>query len=361
MNLDALLSYPQFSIPQNSKESILLEELGQLTNHHRLRCPEYDRVTSAFAPDFPCRLEDVPYLPVSLFKTHRLSSVSVADEFKILTSSGTTGSQVSQIVLDRDAAALQATALSNTMKTLLGPKRRPMIVLDTVNVIKDRSSYNARGAAILGMTQFGHHHFYALDDELGLRTEDLLAFLEQHADDEILIFGFTYLAWRSFLRPIRELGLLVDLSKATLIHSGGWKRLHEESVTNDEFKKAFHDATGLADCRNFYGMIEQIGSVFLEDREGWLCPPTFADVLIRDPFSLRVVPNGTPGVIQVLSALPRSYPGHSILTEDWGIVHGVREGSDGWSGKMLEVLGRVPKTELRGCSDVYAQRMNDAA
>jgi hypothetical protein len=99
-------------------------------------------------------------------------------------------------------------------------------------------------------------------------------------------------------------------------------------------------------------MVEQVGSIFIEAPDGYLRPPNYADVLIRDPVTWEPVADGRVGVIQVLSVLPKSYPGHSILTEDLGIVHGVA--ADGWMGKRLEVIGRVPKAELRGCSDTHA-------
>ena len=51
--------------------------------------------------------------------------------------------------------------------------------------------------------------------------------------------------------------------------------------------------------------------------------------------------------------LPRSYPGHSILTEDMGIVHGVDDSPTGWRGKYFTVTGRIPAAELRGCSDTF--------
>jgi len=56
----------------------------------------------------------------------------------------------------------------------------------------------------------------------------------------------------------------------------------------------------------------------------------------------------------VVSVLPRSYPGHAILTEDIGQILGVDDGPPGWLGTRFKVLGRAPKAELRGCSDVIA-------
>ena len=47
-----------------------------------------------------------------------------------------------------------------------------------------------------------------------------------------------------------------------------------------------------------------------------------------------------------------SYPGQSILTEDIGVIHGIDNCKCGKLGKYFSVLGRVPDSELRGCSDV---------
>ena len=71
---------------------------------------------------------------------------------------------------------------------------------------------------------------------------------------------------------------------------------------------------------NFYGFVEQIGSVFIEGPDGLLYPPNFTDIIIRRPHSWEPAEVGEEGVIQVVSLLPRSYPGHSVLTEDMGVV-----------------------------------------
>ena len=238
------------------------------------------------------------------------------------------------------------------MTHVLGPSRLPMIVIDTPNVVKDRKSFSARGAGVLGMLSYGRKHFYALDDDMRLDVEGLRRFLAEFGQQPILLFGFTFMAWKYFYQQVASLN--IDLSSGVLIHSGGWKKLQDEAVSSKDFRSAFLRDTGLSRIHNFYGMVEQVGSVFLEAEDGTLRPPNYADVLIRDPDTWQLVPDGEPGVIQVLSILPTSYPGHSILTEDLGMIHGVADPATGWAGKRLEVLGRVPKTELRGCSDTHA-------
>ncbi len=358
MNFADLLSAPQYSLTQPEKESAMVPQLNELTRHHRENCAPYGRLLSVLYPDADRSesLADVPFIPISLFKTHRLASIPDENVFKTLTSSGTTGQQVSQIVLDAETARRQTVALSRIMTSVLGPDRLPMIMIESESILKDRLRFNARAAGVLGMMNFGRRHFYALDDEMNLNEAGLLKFLAEYGGKPFLIFGFTFMVWQYFFQRIADRGL--DLSNGILVHSGGWKKLQEIAVGNTEFRRRFAAATGLTRIYNFYGMAEQVGSVFLEGDDGYLYPPNFADVIIRDPTTFREQPVGEPGVIQVLSLLPGSYPGHSILTEDLGVIRGVDDSTCGRSGKYFSVLGRVPKAELRGCSDVHASQVS---
>src|SRR5262249_30797607 len=143
-----------------------------------------------------------------------------------------------------------------------------------------------------------------------------------------------------------------------LIHSGGWKKLQEQAVSAAEFRRRLLECWGLRRVYNFYGMVEQVGSVFLEGDDGYLYPPNFAVVVVRDPVTFEELPPGETGVLEVLSVLPRSYPGHCLLTEDLGVVHAIDSSSCGRMGKAFSVLGRIPKAELRGCSDVIAAQVS---
>ena len=126
MSLSDLIHGPQYSLAQADKEAQLLVELKRLTEHHRLRSAAYSRLLDMFNPTDIRAMTDVPCLPVGLFKTHLLSSVPDAEIFKTMTSSGTTGQQVSRVVLDRETAQRQSEALAAIMTHTLGPARLPM-------------------------------------------------------------------------------------------------------------------------------------------------------------------------------------------------------------------------------------------
>ena len=88
--------------------------------------------------------------------------------------------------------------------------------------------------------------------------------------------------------------------------------------------------------------------------EGVLHAPATGDVVIRDPATWAPAPRGEQGVVEVVSTLPESYPGHALLTEDLGRVVAVDDCPCGRLGQAIALDGRVAKAELRGCSDVAA-------
>lgn len=339
-----------FELAQADKEAAMLPALVALTRRHRQRCAEYDRILTAtgHAPDRDyATLADLPWLPVRLFKTHVLKSIDDADVFKVLTSSGTTGAP-SRIYLDKAAAAAQTRSLARTIQTVTGPRRLPMLIVDTTSIIKDRRTFSARGAGVLGMMNFGRDHVWALDEQGRPDVEAIRGFLARHGDAPFLIFGFTFMVWEYLYEVACGHGF--DLRHGILIHSGGWKKLIDRAVDNATFRAAFAADTGLTRIHNFYGMVEQIGVVYLEGPSGdGLYCPDFADVIIRDPQTWQEQPVGVPGLVEVVSTLPESYPGHALLTEDLGVVHGIDDGD--WPGKRLSILGRLPRAEARGCSD----------
>lgn len=351
---DVFLETTQFVLGQDQKEELLVPSLQFLHNYHREHCAIYDHIAAAGGLPNPEAegIASVPYLPVRSFKELTLSSIPEDKIAKILTSSGTTGQNVSRIILDAENATLQQKALSSVMQTILGSERLPMLIVDTKDIISNRKSFTARAAGVLGMMTFGRQQTWLLDSEMHLDKTVLKEFLAKYGGEPFFIFGFTFMAWKYLLQAVEPSEF--DLSNAILVHSGGWKKLQDEAVDSDEFNRQWRVKTGISNTRNFYGMVEQIGSIYVEGDDGWLYAPNYSDFIIRNPEDWSVQPHGVPGVIQVLSALPTSYPGFSLLTEDIGVSAPPREDGSLWKGARLKVLGRLPKAELRGCSDTHA-------
>jgi hypothetical protein len=319
-----------FTRTQDEREAALTPALAELTAHHRATCPPYDRILASLAiprdRDYTS-VADLPWLPVGLFATHELRSVPADQVCRVLTSAGTT-----RVCLDRAAVAEQAGHLARTLRAVLPDRRLPMLVVDSVSVTLGSS---ARSAAVLGMAAFGRDHVYALDPDGRPDLAAVKGFLAVYGREPFLVFGFSYLVWQHLYPVAVEHGL--DLSQAVLVHTGGGP------LPPAEFRRRFAVDTGLTRVHDYYGRVEQTGTVFVEGPSGGsLYCPDFADVVIRDPRTWAAQPVGVPGVIEVASTLPRSYPGHVLLTEDVGVLLGVDDGD--WPGKRFAVLGRLPGT-----------------
>lgn len=358
-SLEKLLAAPPYGIPQAEKRALLTARVRELTQHHYARCETYRNVVDRIfggprALHFE-RLEEAPFLPVSLFKTRELRSVEPGEVVKTLTSSGTSGQPVSRIYLDSVTARLQSRTLVKILQHFLGVERRPMIFLDHQAVLRDRRAASARGAAILGLLPFGRQPFFALDEAMALDLAGLEDYLERAGDRSPVLFGFTFMVWQYFVQALEQTGRRLSLPKAILLHSGGWKKLEALQVGPEEFRQRVQAVAGIETVLNYYGMVEQVGSVYLENPLHHLHAPIYSDVIIRDTNTLEPLAPGQPGLIQVVSALPESYPGHSLLTEDLGVVEGCDDPATGMSGQYFRMLGRLPRAELRGCSDTFQQ------
>lgn len=358
MEYEDILKNSPYEIDKTQKGKILTKRLLELTQYHQKHCTEYAGMLRAinFNSVQVTSYYQLPFLPVRLFKELDLRSIEKENLFKTMTSSGTTGQAVSKIYLDRTTANNQQKTLVKIVSSFTGATRMPMLIIDSPSVIKDRAMFSARGAGILGFSIFGTDKTYALDDDMNLNLNLVDAFLQRHKDQKILIFGFTFMIWQHFYQELLRIDYKPDLSKAILVHGGGWKKLISESVSQSEFKKRLNNVCGIQQVHDYYGMVEQTGCIYMECECGHLHASTYSDVIVRDPIDFSPCKFGQKGIIQVVSMLPESYPGHSLLTEDEGIIWGEDDCKCGRKGKHFTIVGRLKDAEIRGCSDTYASK-----
>ncbi len=360
VDFEKLLGYRPYELQKAQKGKILTNRLNSLTKLHKAKCREYsdilDRIGNGYAE--ADSYENLPFLPVRLFKELSLKSVPDEEVMKTMISSGTTGQAVSKIYLDRVTASDQQKAMVKIVSDFTGSSRMPMIIIDCPSVVKDRKMFSARGTGILGFSIFGSKKIYALDDDMNVNWPRLKEFTKAYKGKKIFLFGFTFMIWQHFYKELvrikAETGEQIDLSDAILIHGGGWKKLISEAVTAEEFRDRMREICGLWDIHDYYGMVEQTGCIYMQCGCGHLHASIFSDVIIRNPKDFSICPNGEKGIIQVVSTIPESYPGHSLLTEDEGVILGEDDCPCGRKGKYFQVLGRVKNAEIRGCSDTYA-------
>lgn len=363
MDFEKILEKKPYELSQNEKVKMLNERLFELTKHHIQNCESYSRMMKAagFDAEYAVDYTNIPFLPVRMFKELELKSVPDEEVVKTMTSSGTTGQDVSKIFLDRTTSSNQQKVMVKIVSDLTGSSRMPMVIIDCPSVVKNRVMFSARGAGILGFSIFGSKRIYAFDDDMNLDVDGLADFLNKHKGERIFLFGFTYMIWQHFYKELVRLkkgGITFDLSNGIMIHGGGWKKLISEAVEPAEFHKRLEDICGLGSIRDYYGMVEQTGCIYMECEYGHLHASIFSDVITRRPIDFKLCETGEKGIIQVVSTIPQSYPGHSLLTEDEGVVEGIDDCPCGRKGKYFKVIGRLKNAEIRGCSDTYAEKFS---
>jgi hypothetical protein len=181
-------------------------------------------------------------------------------------------------------------------------------------------------------------------------------FFAENGSSQPLLFGFTYIVWTRFTLEMEKRGLKFAASGATLLHSGGWKKLRVQAVSKEAFNSRTAEVVGCSPeaILDFYGMVEQVGTVFVDCFAGNKHAPLFADFLVRAPYTMAPVEIGQEGLIEVLSVLPASYPGLALITEDLGILLGIDDCPCGRTGRYFRFTKRVERSELRGCGDTFA-------
>jgi phenylacetate-coenzyme A ligase PaaK-like adenylate-forming protein len=324
--------YQQSESERSKRLSTVLNKMFQ----HHLSCQEYKRIIDVLhggVSKFDS-IENAPFIPVRLFKKIKLTSIPDSQVVKTMTSSGTTGQELSKIYLDRATAQAQTRALTQIMRSIIGNTRVPMLVIDSRAAVNDRLQFSARGAAIRGFSLYGKDITYALDDDMQIDYEKVENFFNKYKETKVLIFGFTFVIWEFFLKALETTGKAFPFHNATVLHGGGWKKLASLNISQNTFASELKKSLDTLKVINYYGMIEQTGSIF-----------------IRNPIDFSEVPDGNEGLIQLLSIIPMSYPGHSILSEDVGVIVNRDFCSCGRRGKHFLVRGRIKDAELRGCSD----------
>lgn len=358
--LNVILEQDVYGLSAWEKQCSFLARMRTLCIWHFEHCIDYRRILIAQGYHRKEQLQQIddlaafPYLAIPIFKRFSLKSIRSDQVFKVLKSSGTTSQVSSVIFLDGATAGLQSKVLVRILQSTIGRKRLPMMIVDRPEYGSQKrqtNSYSARGAGIQGLSILGRDHTFVLEESLQLNLGELDIFCEKYQNRPVLIFGFTFLIWQSLLMALKNLGKKINLPEAILIHGGGWKKLQHLAVENEEFKRTVTELTGIRNIHNFYGMAEQVGSIFVECDEGYLHAPFASDVLVRHPATFESLSQYENGLLQVLSLLPMSYPGHSILTEDLGQLMGEDDCPCGKKGKYFLVEGRIPKAEIRGCSD----------
>jgi|TARA_B100000315_G_scaffold240925_1_gene261220 hypothetical protein len=363
--VDRLLETEPFVLTSEEKQMQFREAIKDAFTHHMANnymFHNYCKKKGLDLSSFPKDLANLPYLPVRLFKTKNLSSVGQDKVKKVLYSSATTGTP-STIVIDATTTKRQTLISTKIMSEYLGNHRRPFLILDDDPNQADSGEITARSAATRGFLMFASSADYFLSDNHGnltLNLDKLMTYLTtfQDSQEECTLFGFTFILYHHVIRIFKQKGFKFHLAPSSkVIHIGGWKKLEDQKVSKDQFISDIQEVLGLPpeSVFDFYGFTEQMGLVYANQGVAPKSVPAYAEVIIRDFQTLEPAPDGKEGLIQILTPMPHSYPGISILTEDVGRILGHGQDASGRLGTQFEIIGRANKAETRGCGDIMSE------
>lgn len=367
--IEHLLTIPPYGLPPEEQQAVLLSLLKDELGYAGSKNPVYRNYMEHWPVHTSSarRISDLPYLPVGLLKAQsHLSLVEPQEIRRVLTSSSTTGQMPSRIALDSPTARRMTKGVVAIAQDFIGSSRRPYLVVDVPGSTRGGPELGARGAAIQGLQPFASEVTYCLeldpDGDLTLNRNKLLHLAESQGSSPVLVYGFTYILWKYLVKPLIAENISLGIPNVHILHSGGWKLLQAEAVDKKSFNNGVARVFGCSADRviDFYGMVENVGVIYPDCSEGNKHVPAFADVLVRNPLTLEQVSEGEQGIVQVCSVLPTSFPGNLLLTEDIAEIVSYDGCRCGRRGTCFRFVGRVAKSELRGCGNIDRKRQQAA-
>jgi hypothetical protein len=329
-----------------------LAEMNDLSRWHLNGCPEFARIWPDWRP--ADRLDQLPFLHVGLFK-HLLLKTSGEGivHARTLTSSTTTGASPSRVSLDARSSELQAASSIAILRDVAGEKIRPLLVIEDARSLLRRDEVSARVVAAMSLKPLASQIHFLLKDGSNPKSIDwdVIANIADKEND-LLVYGFTWILWQAWGEDMPRSARAALAGKTIyFVHSGGWKKLEAMKVDRSTFDSALlRGLSPPSKVIDYYGLVEQVGVIFPLCEHGSRHVPRWGAVLARDPWTLDPLAD-QPGLLQFMNTLSRGAPYHSVLTEDIGrILPGPC--SCGRSGQRFELIGRVPKAEVRGCANV---------
>ena len=318
-----------FNISASDFESLALKIFRFQYQHNELYRQYCDAVKCESAA--VRSLQDIPFLPISFFKTREIKTTSFQPAM-IFESSGTTGS-VNSRHLVKDASIYEQSFL----KAFEGGYG----MISRYCIIGLLPSYLERsGSSLVYMVnelikRSGHPEsgFYLYDKEKLYQT--LLK--NEQLCQPVLLIGVTF-ALLDFANAFP-----MQLKHTIVMETGGMKGRRKE-LTREDVHKQLKQQLGIAEVHSEYGMTELLSQAYARDK-GLFTAPRWMKVSLRaedDPFELMAAENlskpltGAGNIIDLANLYSCAF----IATDDMIRLH-----PDG----NFEVLGRIDNSDVRGC------------
>lgn len=271
--------------------------------------------------------EQIPFLPVGFFKTHKIITGDFREEI-VFESSGTTGMETSKhYVADAD---LYQQSFTNGLNIFYGD-------LSQYAVFALLPSYLERGNSSLVymvekiMLQSNQQMGGFFLNNLKELQQQLLEAKRQGL--KIMLFGVTFA-----LLDMIEI-YAVAIPDAIIIETGGMKGRRKE-LTRMELHDLLRKGFGVDKIHSEYGMTELLSQAWSAGNGIFRCPPWMKIMIADTNDPLSYLETGRTGGINIID-LANFHSCSFIATQDLGRV---------FEDETFEVLGRFDNSDIRGCS-----------
>lgn len=274
----------------------------------------------------PKHLTDIPFLPISFFKTHTLIAGNRQVE-KVFTSSGTTGMEVSRhLVSDLN---LYEKSFTTCFHQFYGdPQQFAILCLLPAYMEREGSSLIYMAEKLVKASRNPDSGFF-------LKSEGKLIEIlnrREAVGNKSLLLGVSFA-----LLDFAERNPM-PLRHTVMMETGGMKGRRTE-MTRMELHATLKQAFVLSTVHSEYGMTELLSQAYSKGDGRYKCPP-WMRVFVRDeddPFSVKETGAGILCIIDLANLYSCAF----IETADLGIVY---------PDHSFEVLGRLDNSDIRGCS-----------
>ncbi len=323
-------------------------------------CSDYKRILDEanFNPYNIETFDDLialPFIPTVYFKHHELFSLPQRKMIVKATSSGTSGTK-SKIGFDVNSLLRGLDMVITICKYhhLFSLKRTHYLVFGYEPNKNNQVAFSKTG---YGFTFFAPaaSRTYALKytkdgykvDLEGMKKA-LIKFSQGRKPVRTIGFpSYTYF----LLKEMQKEGIKIKLPKGSKITlGGGWKQFYAQKVDKFEFYRLVEDVLGVKeqDCIEFFGAVEH-PILYTDCRHHHFHIPVYSRVVIRDPITFKPLPNGSVGLVNLMTPMVRGVPLLSVMTDDLGILHD--EPCDcGEKSPYLEIIGRVGIQDIITCA-----------
>ena len=162
--------------------------------------------------------------------------------------------------------------------------------------------------------------------------------------------GFPAYTW-FLLKEMEKKGIRYRMPPGSMVTlGGGWKQFYAQKVEKEEFYQLVEKVLGIDESHvvEFFGAVEH-PILYTDCCCHHFHIPAYSRVIIRNPDDFSPLPDGQPGLINLLTPMMQSAPLLSVMTDDLGILH--REKCPcGAKAPWLEIIGRVGIRDIVTCA-----------